>query len=97
MQHSLEVCFDLMGQMGIFALAIWFPFHLDTVRLRWSVPRMVWNVTALGNSPFLLLYFPPVESDISQPKSLDTNQGNPMFNNDGVNRNYSCLAGNNWK
>jgi len=97
MQHSLKVCFDLTGQMGIFALAIWFPLNLDTVRLRWSVPRMVWNVTELRASPLLLLHFPPVDSDINQPRSLDTNQGHPMFNNAGVNRNYSCLAGNNCK
>lgn len=34
MQHSLKVCFDLTGQMGIFALAIFFQLNLDTVRLR---------------------------------------------------------------
>jgi len=97
MQHSFKVCFDLTGQKSIFALAIWFPFNLDTVRLRWSVPRMVWNVTAIGNSHLLVLYFPQVDSDINQPKSLDTNQGHPMFNNVGVNRNYSCLEGDKWK
>jgi len=57
----------------------------------------MWNVTALGVSLLLLLYFLPVDSDINQPKSLDTSQGHPMFKNVGVNGNYGCLVGNYWE
>ena len=97
MQHSLKICSDLTGKMSIFELAIWFPFNLDTAGMRWSVSRMMWNASVLGDSPLLLLYSPQVASDINQFKSLDTTQEHPMVNNVGVNRNDSCLAGNNWK